>query len=296
MLTSINPLGERGRGHRWGVTMGWLFVGHLVGGLALGALMAGAGIVLHTATGGHPDDTWRAVVALVVAGAAAVFDLAGGRVPGRRQVDERWLTSYRGWVYGLGFGAQLGFGLVTVINSALLFAMVVAGVLAGPAAALVIGLAHGATRAVLALANGRVRSVDDLKALHRRLDGIERRVRSVFRSSCWAPPPRSPSEDSRDRLHHRPRRRRRHPAGLGGRARRARERDDPARSRRARRAGGHRADGAAPPGQLPVAGRAGRLRVRCRGDHGQRVDPDRGGRVRPGLGRHGAVRSRGTAS
>ena len=177
MLTSINPLGERGRGHRWGVTMAWLFVGHLVGGLGLGALMAvGAGI-LDAITDGQADDPWRAVVAVVVAVAAATFDLAGGRVPGRRQVDERWLTSYRGWVYGLGFGAQLGFGLVTVINSALLFAMILAGVLAGPVAAVAIGVVHGATRAVLALANGRVRSVDDLKSLHRRLDGTEQRVR-----------------------------------------------------------------------------------------------------------------------
>jgi hypothetical protein len=28
----------------------------------------------------------------------------------QRQVDERWLTTYRGWVYGAGFGFQLGAG------------------------------------------------------------------------------------------------------------------------------------------------------------------------------------------
>ena len=36
----------------------------------------------------------------------------------RRQVNERWLDEYRGWVYGLGFGAQLGLGVTTVITSA----------------------------------------------------------------------------------------------------------------------------------------------------------------------------------
>lgn len=177
MLTSISPLGERGRGHRWGVTMGWLFVGHLVGGLVLGGLLAGGAATLGAATGGSPDDTARAAAVVVVAVVAAVFDLAGGRIPGRRQVDETWLNSYRGWVYGLGFGAQLGFGLVTVVNTAMVVTMMFAGLLAGAPGAVAIGVAHGATRAVVSVANGRVRTVDDLKRLHRRLDRSAGRVR-----------------------------------------------------------------------------------------------------------------------
>ena len=43
-------------------------------------------------------------------------DLSNRTVPGpRRQVDERWLDRYRGWVYGVGYGSQLGLGIVTVV-------------------------------------------------------------------------------------------------------------------------------------------------------------------------------------
>ena len=77
MLTSISPLGERGRGHRWGVTVGWLAVGHAVGGAVLGGLMAAGAAALdtlsahtlsaHTLSGGAPTDGWRAAVVIAVA-------------------------------------------------------------------------------------------------------------------------------------------------------------------------------------------------------------------------------------
>ncbi|MEZ5165247.1 MAG: hypothetical protein R2695_01700 [Acidimicrobiales bacterium] len=98
-----------------------------------------------------------AIVAVVAVGAAAL-DLTGRSLPGHRQVDERWLTSYRGWVYGFGFGAQLGFGLVTVVNTALMAAVVVAGILVSAPAALLLGALYGAVRAAGAVGGGRVRS------------------------------------------------------------------------------------------------------------------------------------------
>lgn len=177
MLTSISPLGERGRGHRWGVTMGWLALGHVVGGLALGGLVALAALGVDALTGGDPGDAGRAAVVVVVAVATVAVDLGGGRIPIRRQVDETWLRSFRGWVYGFGFGVQLGFGLVTVVNTALMAIVLVAGALAGPTGALVAGLVHGLTRAVVSALSGRVRTVDDLKALHRRLDAAAEGVR-----------------------------------------------------------------------------------------------------------------------
>src|SRR4051794_12975770 len=100
MLASITPLGERGRGRRWGRTVGAYLVASVVGGAALGAVAGGIGGLL----GGAP-----LVGVAVVAGVAAVADLFVARLPGpRRQVDERWLVRYRGWVYAAGFGAQLG--------------------------------------------------------------------------------------------------------------------------------------------------------------------------------------------
>ncbi len=177
MLTSISPLGERGRGHRWHVTMGWLVVGHVVGGLALGVLLVIGAVGVDTLVGGSAGDGGRAAAVVAASLAAAAFDLAGGRIPGRRQVDETWLISFRGWVYGFGFGAQLGFGLVTVVNTALLVVMLVGGVLAGPVGAIVVGVTHGLTRAAVSVGSGRVRNVDDLKRLHRRLDDSARGVR-----------------------------------------------------------------------------------------------------------------------
>lgn len=178
MLTSITPLGERGRGHRWRTTAGWLVVGHVVGGALLGGVLALIGWLVRSLGVDLDGATTTAVIAAVAA-VGVVLDLASVRVPGRRQVDERWLTSYRGWVYGLGFGLQLGFGLVTVINTALVAAVLVAGVLVGPGAALLIGVVYGLTRGIAATANGWVRSVGDLRRLHRLLDTFENRAGQV---------------------------------------------------------------------------------------------------------------------
>ena len=109
MLTSITPLGERGRGQRYAVTMTAYVVGCLLGGATTGLLLGSLGALL------------PALPVLLLAGtvclAAALADLRGVRI-GRRQVDEDWLTRYRGWVYGAGFGYQLGLGVVTVVTSA----------------------------------------------------------------------------------------------------------------------------------------------------------------------------------
>ena len=139
MLTSITPLGERGRGNRWVTTSAWLIFGHVVGGFALGLLLAGVGALFAFAGVEFGRATSIAVVSVVVL-ASALFDLGGGRMPGRRQVDERWLTKYRGWVYGLGFGGQLGFGFVTVVNTAVFVAVCVAGVLLPATNALLLGV------------------------------------------------------------------------------------------------------------------------------------------------------------
>src|SRR5579885_2956006 len=114
MLSSISPLGERARNSRWWVTTTAYLMGSLAGGLALGGLAALAGPALPLAV---RTSRWSLAVVALLCFAGLVLDPRGtASVPSwRRQVDERWLTAYRGWVYGLGFGAQLGFGLVTII-------------------------------------------------------------------------------------------------------------------------------------------------------------------------------------
>lgn len=177
MLTSITPLGERGRGQTWGITATALTLGHLLGGAALGGILALAALGVG-ALGGVSASS--ASVAIAAAAALAVLgDLAGLTLPGRRQVDERWLNTYRGWVYGLGFGVQLGVGFVTVINTLLFAALVATAPLLGPAPAFVIGMVYGAGRAAMALLSGRVVSIEQLKTLHRRLDEADQTIRFV---------------------------------------------------------------------------------------------------------------------
>ncbi|GAA2166553.1 sulfite exporter TauE/SafE family protein [Pedococcus bigeumensis] len=178
MLSSISPLGERARHSRWWLTTTAYLLGSLAGGLAAGGIAAALGGLL-------PDPVrssrWTLVVVAALLGVGLVLDLRNQRsVPSwRRQVDERWLTRYRGWVYGVGFGAQLGFGLVTIITSATTYAAVLLAALAGHlGAGLAIGATFGVVRALPSLLMARVVDRDDL---HRVFIRVER----------WANPART---------------------------------------------------------------------------------------------------------
>jgi sulfite exporter TauE/SafE len=173
MLSSITPLGERGRASRWPVTATAHLLGSALGGTVLGALLGLVGALLPlerraVATG--------ALVLLAVLALLAVL-VETGRLPQlptwHRQVDEDWLHRYRGWVYGFGYGAQLGVGLVTIVTSPLLYAALVLAVLTGaPVPGAVVGLAFGAARALPVLAMRRVTTAERLAATHRRLEAL----------------------------------------------------------------------------------------------------------------------------
>jgi hypothetical protein len=149
--------------------------GSLVGGAAVGAL---AGLLGWLAVDGI---SMRARIAMLAAGLAAGFawELARGAVPGpRRQVDERWLDRYRGWVYGLGYGAQLGAGLVTVIVSSAVYLVPLAAFLsARPLTGAVIGAIAGALRGATVWAALGVTTPARLVAFHARMGAMERPVR-----------------------------------------------------------------------------------------------------------------------
>jgi sulfite exporter TauE/SafE len=173
MLASIHPLGERSRNNRWLLTVS----AYLTGSLAAGALL---GTLLGLAGRGAGVDSWvgRPVTAAVVgvlAILALVADAARGRVPlpgARRQVNEDWLRRYRGWVYGVGFGFQLGLGVATIVTTASLYLVFVLAFLSGSAAAgALIGLSFGLARGVLLLGMANVHGPDQLRAAHRRLQG-----------------------------------------------------------------------------------------------------------------------------
>ena len=93
-------------------------------------------------------------------------------------MNEAWLCRYRGWVYGAGFGIQLGLGVTTIVSTAAVYATGAAAFLAGSAAAgaLVSG-AFGTARAATLLAAGGVDDPGALATLDRRLVAWERPAR-----------------------------------------------------------------------------------------------------------------------
>jgi len=172
MLASITPLGERGRRSNWRVTVSAFLLAATAAGAAAGALL---GALRAVALPAHP----RLAVLLVAIAVAVVLDGLPRSVPGpRRQVDERWLDEYRGWVYGAGYGAQLGLGVTTVVSSAATYVALLAAFLtaSAPAGAVILGC-YGALRGLTPLAAAGVRSERQLLAFHRGLARWRTRAR-----------------------------------------------------------------------------------------------------------------------
>ena len=173
MLASINPLGERSRNQRYWMTVVAYIIGSTVAGAFLGGTLGlvGAPVAL-------PIIALAVVAVLAIAGIMFDARAFGTRVPGpRRQVDENWLVTYRGWVYGAGFGAQLGFALVTIVTASATWVAFACALLSGSAlAGVVIGSIFGLARALPILAAARVRHPSTLLGLVRRLEGLRPRV------------------------------------------------------------------------------------------------------------------------
>ena len=171
MLSSITPLGERGRGQRFWITATAYVTGAVLGGAAIGLVAAALGAGVRAAGLGEGA---ASIVAVLLAVVAIAADWPGSpiRVPRwRRQVDEDWLTRYRGWVYGFGFGFQLGSGAVTIVISAVIYLAFALAVLSGSvASAVAIGLAFGTTKGLILLAGARIDDADALVGFHRRLE------------------------------------------------------------------------------------------------------------------------------
>jgi MFS family permease len=170
MLASITPLGERSRGFSWRFTAFAFAVGAIIAGAIAGAAGGAVGSLA-------PGGTWRSIAAVAVLVVAVGFDSTplGRRLPStRRQVNEDWMTRYRGWVYGLAFGGQLGAGLATVVTSAAIYAVALGALLSGTAAAgAALGAAFGVARAVSLLPARGVRDTSGLIRLHRALARFE---------------------------------------------------------------------------------------------------------------------------
>lgn len=185
MLASINPLGERSRNQHFGVTFAFYLVGSVAGGLAIGSLAGLAGAAAHALV--DWSTTHAAAGAVVVCLVALVLDLhvAGLGVPTiRRQVNEDWLGEFRGWLYGVGFGFQLGLGVVTIVTSAAVYAALALAFLTAslPAGALV-GGAFGLARALPMVGVARVHEPRELGRRLRRAQGWAGAARGVAAAS-----------------------------------------------------------------------------------------------------------------
>ena len=169
MLSTITPMAERSRGRRWGLTAAWFVLGATLGGaLVVGALDLSVATVLGLAAG----------AALVT----AAMDMGiGTEMPHhRRQVDEVWLDQYRSWVYGLGFGWQIGTGLATYIMTAAVYLTAVMAALTGSvAAAMGLTTLFGLVRGLAILTGVCLTDPERLRRFHQRFDEAGPTVRHV---------------------------------------------------------------------------------------------------------------------
>ena len=173
MLATITPLAERARGHRYRSTAAWFITGGLAGGVTLGLGMAGLAIAVRAF--GPPVLTVAALAATAsILVAASDAPHGGFHLPvHHRQVNERWLDQFRPWVYGAGFGWQIGTGLVTYIKTAALYLVIVlAALTTSPAVALAIGALFGLVRGLAVLLGRGITSADTLAAFHRRFTDL----------------------------------------------------------------------------------------------------------------------------
>lgn len=199
MLSSLTPMTESGRGNRFGVTAAWFVLGGIVGGLSLGLLAAGGAAVV-AAIG--IDLTTRLAIGAFAALATAAIDLGllGIDLPiFKRQVNDAWLRRYRSWVYGAGFGWQIGFGVATYIMTAGVLLTIALSVLtASVAQALAIGTVFGLVRGSAVLIGRSATTPAALGRVHQRLEAaapasraaaawVQVLAAAVLAGSAWHP-------------------------------------------------------------------------------------------------------------
>ena len=170
MLSSIHPLGERGRNKRWGVTVTSFTIASTATGATIGAILGAAGSTMLRSASADVLLAATAIAAL----AAGALDLARVSPPGpERQVNETWIGHYREWVYGGAFGAQLGTGVVTYVVTWGVYAVLVAEFSStSPIGGAVIGATFGLGRSLALILAGRIDRPSRLSSFHERMASL----------------------------------------------------------------------------------------------------------------------------
>jgi hypothetical protein len=178
MLSTITPMAEAGRGHRFRSTSVWFVIGSVAGGLTLGGLMAAIALAVAALEATTTTALWIVAAASLI---AAVSDgrISGFHLPGHdRQVNERWLDQYRSWVYGGGFGWQIGVGLATYIMTAGVYLLILMGGLtASPWIAIALGGLFGLVRGLAVYLAAGLDSGEKLLVFHERFESWREPVR-----------------------------------------------------------------------------------------------------------------------
>ena len=165
MLSSIHPLGERSRNNRWSLTVAAFTIAAGLTAAGIGAGLGALGSVLNW------DTQTGLLLTAVVAVAAGTLDLIRANPPGpERQVNEHWIGYYRGVVYGAGFGAQLGSGILTFVVTWGVYATFVGELFSGTwLSGALVGLVFGLGRSIALLLAGWIKDPSTLTAFHQRM-------------------------------------------------------------------------------------------------------------------------------
>jgi hypothetical protein len=173
MLSTVTPVAERGRGHRYAATCAWFVGGATAGGATLGGAAAALAVLVGRV---DPSSATVAAIAAIAATIAAASDarVLGFHLPGHtRQVNEEWLGRFRPWVYGAGFGWQIGVGLATYIMTSGVYLMVAFTALGGePLTAFAIVTGFGFLRGLAVLLSAGLTTPAKVFAFHRRFDAL----------------------------------------------------------------------------------------------------------------------------
>jgi hypothetical protein len=171
MLSTLNPVSERARGHRFWATACWYVAGAVVGGALLGlgcaALAVGVGGVAAPSPVG-----WSLALAGSLVAVLSDARIGGWSLPLHpRQVDERWVDRYRRWLYASGYGVQIGTGFATYVMTAGVYLVALLAALTGsPAQAFAGGVAFGLVRGVSIVVAAGARTPASLRLVIRRVD------------------------------------------------------------------------------------------------------------------------------
>lgn len=176
MLSSIHPLGERARNNRWLVTVAAFTIGAAVAGALVGSALGWLGGLLLPGL----DETMGFAIIGVTALLAGLLDVFGVPVPGpKRQVNEHWIGTYRGWVYGGAFGFELGAGLMTYVVTWSVYALLAAEfVLGSPLTGALVGAVFGLGRSLALFMAGSIDRASRLTAFHARMARLGPPVRN----------------------------------------------------------------------------------------------------------------------